>query len=155
MTDRDRLETQYQALQHLRASLQEWLDADQYRPKAMQAPPELRRSWDHRINLCLDMEGDLEERLTDLRLDAMFIPKEESDAAWLAFCEQHIQPSRLFRIARGMIETSPADAVHISECVSCRTAHAAYSKDFDKAGPVEAKVTKPRKRKSVAEVDGT
>ncbi len=48
------------------------------------------------------------------------------DAAWQRFCKEHIQPSKLFRLALNMIEPTEADRQHIVNCVCCYNAYNNY-----------------------------
>jgi hypothetical protein len=47
------------------------------------------------------------------------ISDEEADRLWKQLCNEHYEPSRLFRLAKGMIPLTPADAVHLRDCQMC------------------------------------
>ena len=52
--------------------------------------------------------------------------KLEIDKIWKRMCEEHIQPSILFKIATEMIQPDENQIKHLNNCVACRTYYSSY-----------------------------
>ena len=64
-------------------------------------------------------DGRVHEVLIDL-------PQDQIDAEWEQFRMRHIVPSRLCRLAFGMIEETDADREHLVQCDLCRRVYDGY-----------------------------
>lgn len=58
--------------------------------------------------------------------DLIEIAQSEVELAWNRFLQNHLQPSRLFRLASGVDVPTADDQRHLEACHSCRSAYAGY-----------------------------
>lgn len=69
---RIKLETLLQAVAYYQRRLAEELAGNANRPEAMQALPELRELWQHRMDVCKAEELRLKEQIAELDLDLAY-----------------------------------------------------------------------------------
>lgn len=55
-----------------------------------------------------------------------FVSDAEAQAAWARLCREHLVPSYLFQIAKGLQQKTTADLLHLCRCASCRQAYLVY-----------------------------
>src|SRR5437763_1788041 len=53
-------------------------------------------------------------------------PEDERRALWKRVFAEHLQPSRLFRLAMGLAGQLPEDAQHLAACSECRSVYQRY-----------------------------
>jgi hypothetical protein len=79
-----RLDTRLRAMQLLRETLREHLSRQEPKPTVFKARPEVMRQWERQIDVCIEDEREITERLSELAIDKAYAKSEPEPPATVA-----------------------------------------------------------------------